>query len=304
MQSSRRNFIKKTLVGASALSLGPLIKGCSATEAKLTILHTNDVHSQIDPFPESHSRWPGQGGFARRAQLLNQIRQEQDHVILLDCGDIFQGTPYFNVYKGKLEIELMNKMRYDAATIGNHEFDNGIKALADNVAKAKFPFVCSNYDFSKSIMNGLTTPYQIIQKGPLKIGLIGLGIKLAGLVNPKSYEKAIYNEPVEIANKLAVKLKHEENCDIVIALSHLGYTYKNEKVSDVIVAQNTRNIDVILGGHTHTFMNEPDRIKNLDDKEVIVSQAGWGGLRLGRLDLKLTSNDKKSVALVNSIYHV
>ena len=301
---SRRSFIKKTVLGASAIGLSPFLKSCNAPDAKLTILHTNDVHSQIDPFPESHSRWPGQGGFARRAQLINSIRQEHENVLLLDCGDIFQGTPYFNVYKGKLEIDLMNKMGYDAATLGNHEFDNGIEALAENVKKARFPFVCSNYDFSESVMNGLTIPFKIIEKGPLKIGVIGLGIELAGLVNPKSYKEAVYQEPIEEANKSAQKLKQEENCDIVIAMSHLGYKYKYEKVSDVIVAQNTRNIDVILGGHTHTFMDEPDRIVNLDGDEVIVSQAGWGGLRLGRLDLSLSSNHKKSVALVNSIYHV
>jgi 5'-nucleotidase len=304
MQSSRRDFIKKTIVGASAIGLSPLVHSCSSPNAQLTILHTNDVHSQIDPFPQTHSRWPGQGGFARRAELISRIRQEQDNVLLLDCGDIFQGTPYFNVYKGKLEIELMNKMRYDAATLGNHEFDNGIDALAKNVEKAKFPFVCSNYDLSNSVLNGLTTPYKIIEKGPLRIGVIGLGIELAGLVNPKSYKEAAYIEPVEIANRLAQKLKQEDDCDMVIALSHLGYKYDYKKVSDVIVAQNTRNVDVILGGHTHTFMEKPDKVKNLDGDEVIVSQAGWGGLRLGRLDLNLSSNDKKSVALVNSIYHV
>ena len=301
---SRRDFIRKTVIGASAIGMGPLMKSCTTPNTSLTILHTNDVHSQIDPFPSNHSRWPNQGGFARRAQLINAIRQEQENVILLDCGDIFQGTPYFNVYKGKLEIELMNKMGYDAATLGNHEFDNGIDALAENVARAKFPFVCSNYDFSKSVLKGLTSPYQIIQKGSLKIGIIGLGIELAGLVNPKSYKESVYNEPVEVANRLAENLKQKENCDIVIALSHLGFKYKGEKVSDVIVAQNVRNIDVILGGHTHTFMDAPERIIDLDGKEVIVSQAGWGGLRLGRLDLNLTSNHKKSVALVNSIYHV
>ncbi|WP_430815397.1 bifunctional metallophosphatase/5'-nucleotidase [Carboxylicivirga sp. RSCT41] len=301
---SRRDFIKKTMLGASAIGLSPLLNSCASSNARLTILHTNDVHSQIDPFPASHSRWPGQGGFARRAQLISNIREEQENVILLDCGDIFQGTPYFNIYKGKLEIELMNKMGYDAATLGNHEFDNGIDALAGNVRRADFPFICSNYDFSKSVLNGLTIPHKVIEKGSLKIGLIGLGIELAGLVNPKSYKEAVYLEPVELANELAHQLKKEENCNVVIALSHLGYKYRDAKVSDVVVARNTRNIDVILGGHTHTFMDEPDRIVNLDGDEVIVSQAGWGGLRLGRLDLTLTANNNKSVALVNSIYHV
>ncbi|MBK3517982.1 bifunctional metallophosphatase/5'-nucleotidase [Carboxylicivirga marina] len=304
MHSSRRKFIKKSLVGVSALGLSSLLSNCVTSDLKLTILHTNDVHSQIDPFPKNHSRWPNQGGFARRAELIQQIRKEQEHVLLFDCGDIFQGTPYFNIYKGKLEIELMNKMGYDAATLGNHEFDNGIEALAENVSRADFPFVCSNYDLSDSVLNGLTIPYKIIQKGRLKIGIIGLGIELAGLVNPKSYKEAKYNEPMEVANELASRLKGDDACDAVIVISHLGYKYKDERVSDVVVAENSKNIDVILGGHTHTFMDEPDMVLNQDGRKVIVSQAGWGGLQLGRLDLNFSVNNEKTVALVNSIYHV
>lgn len=304
MQNSRRVFIKKSLAGTCALGVMPLLNSCSRSPVKLTILHTNDVHSHIDPFPHNHSRWANKGGFARRAELIKQIRQEQEHVLLLDCGDIFQGTPYFNIYKGKLEIELMNKMQYDAATIGNHEFDNGIEALAENIQRAKFPFVCSNYDVSQSVLNGLVVPHKIIQKGPLKIGIIGLGIELAGLVNPKSFKETIYSDPIEMGNQQAAYLKQEMACDLVVALSHLGYRYQTDKVSDVVLASQSRHIDIVLGGHTHTFMDAPERVLNLDGQEVVVNQAGWGGIILGRLDLELLSGPEKTVALVNTIYHV
>ncbi len=304
MQTSRRKFIKNSLVGAAALGVAPALHSCSQSPVRLTILHTNDVHSHIDPFPVNHSRWANKGGFGRRAELINQIRQEQEHVVVLDCGDIFQGTPYFNIYKGKLEIELMNKMQYDAATIGNHEFDNGIEALAENLRRAKFPCVCSNYDVSQSALNGLVSPYHIIQRGPLKIGVIGLGIELAGLVNPNAYKETRYLDPVEAGNQQAAFLKKEKACDLVIALSHLGYRYKSDKVSDVALARHSRHIDIILGGHTHTFMERPERVVNKDNQEVIVNQAGWGGIYLGRLDLELSPAAKNSVALVNSIYHV
>ncbi|MBR8537766.1 metallophosphatase [Carboxylicivirga sediminis] len=304
MQSSRRKFLRNTIAGAAALSISPLMQSCMQSPVKLTILHTNDVHSHIDPFPANDARWANKGGFARRAQLINQIRTDQEHVLLFDCGDIFQGTPYFNIYKGKLEIELMNKMGYDAATIGNHEFDNGIEALANNIQRAKFPFVCTNYDVSDSVLSDLTVPYKVIQKGPLKVGVIGLGIELAGLVNPKSYKETRYNDPIEAANITALVLREKLGCDLIIALSHLGYKYKSDKVSDVLLATNSQHIDIILGGHTHTFMEAPDKVQNLNGKEVIVNQAGWGGIYLGHLDLELTLQNKKSVALVNSICHV
>jgi len=291
-------------MGAAAIGAVPLLNSCQSGPVKITILHTNDVHSHIDPFPSNDSRWPNQGGFARRAQLINQIRQDEEHVLLLDCGDIFQGTPYFNIYKGKLEIDLMNKMGYDAATLGNHEFDNGIDALANNVKRAKFPFICSNYDFANTPLDKATLPSLIINKGALKIGIIGLGIELAGLVNPKSYKETKCLDPIEIANKKAASLKNEEGCDLVIALSHLGYKYNSDQVSDVKVAQGSKNIDVILGGHTHTFMEEPDYITNSDGGKTVVTQAGWGGIYLGRLDIELVPQSKKAATVLNAIYHV
>jgi len=304
MSNSRREFLKKSMFGASAIGLAPLFNACTPTAKRITILHTNDVHSHIDPFPASHSRWPLQGGFARRAALIHQIRQENEHVILLDCGDIFQGTPYFNMYKGKLEIDLMSKMKYDAATLGNHEFDNGIEALAEQVNRADFPFVCSNYEFKNTAMENLTAPSLVINKGPVKIGIIGLGIELKGLVNPKAFEDTKYYDPIEVANATAHQLKSHEGCDLVIALSHLGYKYKHKQVSDVVLAQNTSHIDLILGGHTHSFMDTPDIQMNPNQQEVIINQAGWGGIYLGRLDIKLRPTTEHATTILNSIYHL
>jgi len=304
MQNSRRKFLKNGLLGATAIGLAPLYNACNPSSTKLTILHTNDVHSHIDPFPPTHSRWPSQGGFARRAALIDQIRNEQENVLLLDCGDIFQGTPYFNIYKGKLEIDLMNRMGYDAATLGNHEFDNGIEALAAQVSRANFPFVCSNYSFEETPLQGLTIPSLIINKGPIKIGIIGLGIELNGLVNPKSYENTIYHNPIEVANNTAKQLKTTESCDLVIVLSHLGFKYDTNKVSDVLVAQSSSHIDMVLGGHTHTFMEKPERVMNQNQEEVVVNQAGWGGIYLGRLDVELNKATKQTPQVLNAIYHV
>ncbi|WP_430810145.1 MULTISPECIES: bifunctional metallophosphatase/5'-nucleotidase [unclassified Carboxylicivirga] len=304
MQSSRRKFLHKSALGLGALTMVPLMGACAKSSVKITILHTNDVHSHIDPFPSNHSRWANLGGFARRAKLIEQIRAEQKHVLLFDCGDIFQGTPYFNIYKGKLEIDLMNKMAYDAVALGNHEFDNGIDALAGNLKRAKFPIVCSNYDVKGTALDGITLPYQIFERGPVKVGVLGLGIELSGLVNPNAYKGTKYRDPIAVANRTAAMLKSENGCDVVVALSHLGYRYDDDKVSDVMVAQHSQNIDLILGGHTHTFLDEPARVKNKNDQEVIVNQAGWGGIYLGRIDIELRQDDKKSVALVNSNYHV
>ncbi len=301
---NRRAFIKKCALGLSAVGFSPLLTACDNESVKITILHTNDVHSRIDPFPSSHSRWPGQGGFARRAWLVDQIRSEQEHVLLLDCGDIFQGTPYFNIYKGRLEIELMNKMAYDAATLGNHEFDNGIEALAEQFKHANFPFVCSNYDLSQTVLHNQTLPYKIIEKGSVKIGIIGLGIELNGLVNPQYFKEAKVLDPIKMANQTADLLKQDKACDMVIALSHLGYKYKNDRVSDVEVARNSSEIDMILGGHTHTFLDKPDVIKNKEGKNVIVNQVGWAGVYLGRIDIELSKNYQGEVTILNSTKHV
>lgn len=291
----RRIFIKKLGISTALLTAGnfPLKAFNDPETLKLTILHTNDVHSRIEPFPMDGSRNQGQGGAARRAALIDKIRQEEDHVLLLDSGDIFQGTPYFNYFGGELELKIMSAMKYDASTLGNHDFDAGLEGFYKQLPNADFPFIVSNYDFSDTILNGKTKPYTILKRGPLKIGIFGLGIELHGLV-PKALTGATqYLDPVSKANEVAGMLKSDEKCDYVICLSHLGYKYDTDKVSDMALAAQTRHIDLILGGHTHTFLKEPSIVSNLDGEPVYVNQAGWAGILLGRLDIYFERNRKK-----------
>lgn len=290
----RRQFIKN--MGAGSLMIGAGVLPSQAFNSpeitKLTILHTNDVHSRIEPFPMDGSRNEGLGGTARRAALIKQIRQEEDHILLLDAGDIFQGTPYFNFYGGELEFKIMSKLGYDAATIGNHDFDAGIDGLYKQLPHANFPFLIANYDFSDTIMNGKTKPYKVFKKGDVKIGVFGVGIELNSLVPQELYKETQYLDPIKVANEQAGILKHDEKCDYVICLSHLGYKYRSEKVSDVVLAKSSKDIDLIIGGHTHTFLDEPDLIANQNGQAVMINQAGWAGILLGRIDLYFERNFK------------
>ena len=252
---------------------------------RIVILHTNDTHSNIDPFPENHSRYPGMGGVAKRYSLINEIRKTEDNVLLLDSGDIFQGTPYFNTFNGILEMKLMTKMGYDASTMGNHDFDIGMDGFLKAKKHADFPFLCANYDFSRTVLNKETQAYTIINKGNLKIGVFGIGIALKGLVPEKNYDGTVYNDPIEIANQTALILKREK-CDLIICLSHLGFEYTNsEKISDRKLAQNSKNIDVILGGHTHTFLDKPVVETNKSKRAVLINQVGWAGIQLGKIEI-------------------
>ncbi len=291
MSINRRKFIQNISVGALAVGAGIPLSMCKNDGSDiLTILHTNDMHSQIDPFPKDNPRYHGSGGFARIAKKVDDIRKVRSNILLLDAGDIFQGTPYFNFFKGELEIKLMNEMGYDASTFGNHEFDNGIHELAKQVSRASFPFINCNYDLTETPLNTLHKPYIILNRGNKKIGITGVGIKLYGLADPQNMKNLKYHDPVSNADKVARHLKEKEKCDMVICLSHLGYKYNFDKVSDVVMAENVKYIDLIIGGHTHTFMKQPDIIKNKHGKQVIVHQAGWGGLRLGVLQFKFPDN--------------
>ena len=301
----RRDFIQKTAASSALLGLANIGLSSFTTfdDKKITILHTNDVHSYIDPFPADHPRNPNMGGVARRATLIESIRMEEENVLLLDAGDIFQGTPYFNYYGGELEFKLMSMMHYDAATMGNHDFDNGIDGFYAQLPHAKFEFVSANYDFKNTILNEHVKPFKIFNKGGIKIGVFGLGIELEGLVDKKAYKETVYLDPIEIAQEMTRILKHKEKCDLVICLSHLGYSYKNEpnKISDIVLAKKTKDIDLIIGGHTHTFLNKPVIEKNSDGKEVIINQVGCHGINLGRIDFyfsndaSVTSNGKSII---------
>jgi 5'-nucleotidase len=285
-RTNRRDFLKSGSAAAAllALSASPFAAFAKDETVQLTILHTNDVHSRIEPFPMDGSRNQGMGGVARRAALIHKIRAEQKNVLLLDAGDIFQGTPYFNLFGGELEMKLMSDMGYDAATMGNHDFDNGIAGFVNQLPHANFPILVSNYDFQNTDLKDKTQPYKIFKKQGIKIGVFGLGIELAGLVDKKNYGDIVYQDPIAKANATASLLKNDLHCDLVICLSHLGYKYKENKVSDQILAKSTRNIDLVIGGHTHTFLKVPEDIKNLDGKITTVNQVGFAGINLGRLD--------------------
>ena len=296
---NRKEFLKTVGGGTLALSLAPNLVFASQKSIldknaayKLTVLHTNDQHSRIEPFDSSYSRNPNQGGFARRATLIQQIRSQEKNVLLLDAGDIFQGTPYFNFYGGELEFKLMSMMGYDAATMGNHDFDNGLEGFLKALPNAKFPFITSNYDFSNTILDGKTEKYKIFEKDGIKVGLFGVGIELDGLVGKKQYQETKYLNPVEIAQHYADFLRKEKGCDLVICLSHIGYDYRDDadKISDKKLAAQTDNIDLILGGHTHTFLPEPQSFTNKSGKNVLVNQVGWAGLLLGRIDFYFDKN--------------
>lgn len=284
----RRKFIGSMLLAGGATAFSPKLVLGAINNGKLknlVILHTNDMHSHIEPFADNDPKYPGKGGIAKRAKLIRQIKNEGHEVLLFDCGDIFQGTPYFNYYLGELEIKLMNEMKYDAATIGNHDFDGGLDNLVEKMGQASFTFINCNYDFAGTALKDRVVPYKIFKKADLTIGVLGVGIKLEGLVDKKLFGGVVYLDPVEHANKVAAELKKEKKCDLVICLSHLGYEYKGEQVSDVSLAKQSSDIDIILGGHTHTFLNEGAKVDNKIGKKVIVSQAGWAGLILGRINV-------------------
>ncbi len=297
----RRKFIKSTAAAGGLLSLGGLTMGLSENtlsrkqKKHITILHTNDVHSHIEPFPANDPKYANLGGAARRMNVISQIRKENPNTLLLDAGDMFQGTPYFNFYGGELEFKLMSMMGYDAATIGNHDFDNGIDGLAAQVPNASFKLLSANYDFSNTIMAGLTKPYQVLVKDDVRIGIFGLGIALDGLVNKNMYKETVYLDPIEMTSQTVDTLRNEEKCDLVICLSHLGYSYDTKsEISDLTLAAQTAGIDLIIGGHTHTFLDKPTIAQNKEGNFVLINQVGWGGIHLGRIDFYL--DDKKNLS--------
>lgn len=293
----RRDFIIQTSA-ATAITLSGfgLSSFSSAKTKRITILHTNDTHSHLDTFPQTDAKFPNQGGAAKRATIFNKIKNENPHTLILDAGDMFQGTPYFNYYGGELEIKVMNMLQYDAGTIGNHEFDNGINSLAEQIQKANFDIINANYDFKNTLMNGLTKPYKVFVKDGIKIGVFGLGIKLEGLVNKSEYGETLWNNPIEIAQDVTRILKDELKCDLIICLSHLGYHYGNnsQMISDLDLAAKTKNIDLIIGGHTHTFLEKPTVVLNAEQKEVVVNQVGCYGVRVGQIDFYFDEFKSKS----------
>lgn len=295
----RRVFLQQSAAGAALVGLGSIsLQSFTAVpdQRKITILHTNDVHSHIDPFGPEDGRNANKGGVARRASLVKSIREDNPNTLLLDAGDIFQGTPYFNYYGGELEFKLMSMLKYDLATIGNHDFDNGIEGLYKQLPHADFEFVSANYDFSNTIMDTHVKPYKTFIKQGVKIGVFGLGIELDGLVIKKLYKETEYLDPISIAQDMSKILKEKEKCDLIICLSHLGYNYKNSpnKASDLALARATKDIDLIIGGHTHTFLPKPTIEKNAIGKNVLVNQVGCYGLYLGKVDFYFNRDKTKA----------
>lgn len=302
---TRKAFIYNNVMAAGAFLAGSSVLNELVADERayrLIVLHTNDVHSRIDPFPMDGGSNQGLGGVAARAEIIEKIRREEENVLLLDAGDIFQGTPYFNFYKGEPEIKAMSSMLYDAATIGNHDFDAGLENLATQLTShANFPMLVANYDFTGTPMETKYQPYKIFKKGKIKIGVFGLGIEMAGLVSENLSAGTKYLDPIEKGNEIAFTLKKEKDCDLVICLSHLGNSYSDNKVSDKRLAGETENIDLIIGGHTHTFLPAPILYKNKKGSDVIVNQVGWGGINLGRLDFNFSKFSKKKLSQASSI---
>lgn len=296
---NRRKFIYNSSF-ASLSVMG--LNSCNLldNDVKLTILHTNDVHSQIEPFPLNHNEYPNRGGFARRANIFKDLMKINPNTLIFDAGDIFQGTPYFNFFKGDLELNLMKKMGYNAATIGNHEFDAGLNSLKKNILNNNFQFISSNYNFDNTELEGLVSKYKVYRRQGIKIGVFGLGIELKGLVNSSLYRETKYYDPVEIANEMTRRLK-EKKCDLIICISHLGHTYQNDKISDLKLGKLTSDIDLIIGGHTHTLLKKPEIIKNSKNEDVIINQVGSNGVYVGKIDFNFSNLNKISS---NSIVEV
>ena len=286
----RKTFIRRLSAAGLGVTLAgstPLLSYAGRGNRLLTILHTNDTHARIAPFPLSSPRYGGLGGIARRASLVKTIRAENPNTLLLDAGDVFQGTPYFNFYKGTLDFQLMSQMGYDAMTLGNHEFDNAVSGFLDVAGEAKFPFVCANYNFGKTGMADLVQDYIIKDIDGIRVGIFGLGIDFKRLVAPTMHQGVKYIDPVRIGQFQADRLRVLYKCDYVICLSHLGYNYQDaDRVSDQVIAQKVSGIDLIIGGHTHTFLDAPERVKKEDGSVTMISQVGFAGIMLGRIDVE------------------
>ena len=309
---TRRSFLRASFAGgvvatfprsASHLLSTPELSAISAPllnvaagETLITILHTNDTHSQIDPLPVNDGQYPDKGGVARRATLVKRIRKENPKTLLIDAGDVFQGTPYFNFYKGEVEYKSMSLIGYDVVTLGNHDFDNGVDALAAAMKFAKFEFVSCNYDVRGTPLESRVKPYLVRVIGGVRVGLFGMGVSPDNLIKPENFKGVKYNDPVKAAGDAVKTLRERERCTLVVGMSHLGY-YPNPRegaIGDTQVATQVDGIDFIASGHTHTFMKEPVIIRTPSGGKTIIFQVGRSGIYMGRVDFKI--RDGKVVA--------
>ncbi len=294
MRVSRREFLARGLRAGATAFVG--VSAWSApfgeVETRITLLHTNDVHSRLEPFPDDDPQYAGLGGAARRAALVKRVRRENPNTLLLDAGDAFQGTPYYTVYRGEADYQVMSAIGYDVVTLGNHEFDSGLEALARALNFAKFDVVCANYDFRETLLRDRIKPYVVRELAGVRIGIFGLGIALEGLVPERHRVGVRYRDPIATARAMVRTLREREDALLVVCLSHLGLYEESERermapplIGDREVARAVEGIDVILGGHTHTFMKEPELVRRPSGGATLIFQVGFGGIVLGRLDL-------------------
>jgi len=314
---TRRDFLKTAVVGGlsvplmgrtslfrwhdAALSISAPLLQPAPGETLITILHTNDTHSQIDPILENDKTYAGKGGVARRATLVKRVRRENPNTLLIDAGDVLQGTPYFNFYKGEVEYKAMSMIGYDAGTIGNHEFDNGVESLAKAMQFANFDIVSSNYDVRGSALENRVKTQVVKEVGGVRIGLFGLGISPIGLITPDNFKPLKYLDPVRMTRGVVKLLREQERCALVLGMSHLGY-YPNpqrDEIGDTQVAAQVDGIDFIASGHTHTFMETPVLQKNPSGKDTIIFQVGRSGIYVGRVDF--TIRDGKVTAYAGKL---
>ncbi len=285
IMQDRRTFIKKLGIVTAGSAIAPRLAfgaGHNSIQS-VSILHTNDLHCHFMPFSNADPKYPGKGGMNRISAYVKMLRKQNPNTLLFDSGDFSQGTPYYNFYKGEVALKLMSEMGYNVGTVGNHEFDNGLDSFSDILQYANFPIISSNYDFSKTVLNDKIKRYHIIEQNDIRIGVYGLGIKLSGLVNPDKSGDTVYNDPLHTALEMEEFLKTDKKCNLIICLSHLGYKYEEDLISDLGVAANTNCTDLILGGHTHTFLPKPVEVSNKKGMTVVVNQVGWAALMLGQM---------------------
>jgi 5'-nucleotidase len=290
---NRRNFIKRGLITAGTLALIPTWAFRPNEMTKLVVLHTNDLHCRFEPFPNTDPKFAGKGGMNRISAYAKALRKVEPQLLMLDCGDFSQGTPYYNFFGSELVLKMMTEMGYDASTIGNHEFDLGLDDLSNAMNSSGFPLVSSNYDFTGTPMERKIVKSLVLERNGLRIGIYGLGIELQGLVDKNLYGPTSYANPIHTALEQEEFLRTQERCDFIICLSHLGYEYKNEKTSDCTIAAKTNTTDLILGGHTHTFLASPVEVINRRGEPVVVNQVGWGSLMLGQLEFYFERRKKR-----------
>ena len=263
--------------------------GASLAQKQIVILHTNDTHSTIEPVSmySNVKDVAGKAGFVRRVAMVKEQRKLNPGLLLFDSGDFSQGSTYYTMFKGDVEIGLMNIMGYDAATIGNHEFDFGLENLARLARNDTFPIICSNCDFDGTPCEGVIKKYCVVERDGIRIGVFGLTPKIEGLVMRENIEGVKYIDPVEASKEMVKTLREKEKCDVVVCLSHLGWGLGPEYMDDQQLVAATNGIDIVLGGHSHTYMKKMEWVKNVDGEGVPVDQNGKHGAFVGRITVTL-----------------